>query len=230
MPDAARADLIEGAALALLEAGGPSAVTTRAVAEAAGTQPTAIYRAYGDMDGLMDAVLRRGFDAYVTAKVERPQHPDPVEDLRAGWDLHVRFGLEHPHVYVALYGALHDGKVPEAAARGEEILRGMMQRAAAAGRLRVDVEQAIATVHAAGVGVVLTSLARAPEQRDPDLSTRVRESVLAAITDVPVVERSGRAGFAVGLAATLHDGPPVLSTAEARLLREWLARLAGDQA
>lgn len=227
MPEPSRTDLIEQAALTLLEEGGPAAVTTRAVAEAAGTQPTAIYRTYGDMDGLMQAVLRRGFDAYVTAKVDRPRHEDPVEDLRAGWDLHVAFGMDHPHVYVALYGALHDGTVPEAAARGEEILRGMVERVAAEGRLRVGVEAAVATMHAAGVGVVLSTLARPPERRDPDLSVRVREAVLAALTDEPVAGGSGRAAFAVGLAATLHDGPSVLSAAEARLLREWLERLAG---
>ena len=46
------------AAADLLQSGGIDAVSTRAVAAAAGVQPPAIYRQFGDKDGLLDAVAR----------------------------------------------------------------------------------------------------------------------------------------------------------------------------
>ncbi len=46
------------AAADLLKSGGIDAVSTRAVAAAAGVQPPAIYRQFGDKDGLLDATAR----------------------------------------------------------------------------------------------------------------------------------------------------------------------------
>src|ERR1700677_3669653 len=57
MPDTkTRENLVEVAARLLREQGA-AAVTTRAVALAAGVQAPAIYRLFGDKDGLLDAVL-----------------------------------------------------------------------------------------------------------------------------------------------------------------------------
>ncbi|WP_345147417.1 hypothetical protein [Nonomuraea rubra] len=40
-------------------------------------------------------MLDHGFTQYV----QPPQaSSDPVDDLRQGWDRHVRFGLDHPHL------------------------------------------------------------------------------------------------------------------------------------
>ena len=58
MPDDVR-DRIVDAASALLASGGPSAVTTRAVAADAGVQAPTIYRQFGDKDGLLQAVAER---------------------------------------------------------------------------------------------------------------------------------------------------------------------------
>jgi len=46
------------AAAELLTKGGLDAVSTRAVSAAAGVQPPAIYRRFGDMQGLLDAAAR----------------------------------------------------------------------------------------------------------------------------------------------------------------------------
>ncbi|HEY8547325.1 MAG TPA: TetR/AcrR family transcriptional regulator [Acidimicrobiales bacterium] len=221
-----RAARIETAALELLERGGPDAVTTRAVAEAAGTQPMAIYRMYGDMDGLLDAVLERGFDTYLDAKRNRPRLDDPVDDLRAGWDLNVGFGLEHPHLYTAMHSSPDPSRVPAAVAKGALILDEMVERVAKAGRLRTSVRQAADMIRAAGVGTTLSLIATDPDRRDPELSTRLREAVLAAVTTEAPAEPPDRARHAAALAATVDDGPAVLTDAESLLLREWLARLS----
>src|SRR3954452_18482594 len=90
------------AAAALLADGGRDAVTTRAVAAAAGVQAPTIYRLFGDKTGLLDAVAEHGFQAYLGGKAA--PDGDPVECLRAGWDLHVGFGLANPGLYALMYG------------------------------------------------------------------------------------------------------------------------------
>ena len=223
---------IEHAALRLLETGGPSAVTTRAVSAAAGVQAVAIYRAYGDMDGLIEAAVDRGFAQYLQAKTERVRHEDPVDDLRQGWDLHVGFGLAHPHVYALMYGRPDTRAPGRAASQAHDILLGLVDGIARAGRLTTDVPSAARAVHAAGRGVTLTLIEAAGPERDGQLSHRVREALLAALThddarhDAPPARL--RATYAAALAATADDGPAALTDAETALLREWLGRLASQ--
>src|SRR5213082_3591627 len=80
------------AAAGLLAQGGREAVTTRAVSAAAGVQAPTLYRQFGDMRGLLNAVARETLAAYVRDKAAQEPGDDPVEDLRRGWDLHVAFG------------------------------------------------------------------------------------------------------------------------------------------
>src|SRR5437660_5036181 len=87
------------AAAELLEAGGPDAISTRAVAAAAGVQPPTIYRLFGDKQGLLDVVAAHGFASYLATKTIREPTGDPVADLRAGWDEHVELGLAKPALY-----------------------------------------------------------------------------------------------------------------------------------
>jgi AcrR family transcriptional regulator len=91
------------AAIQLLEREGRDAVTTRAVAVAAGLQPPAIYRLFGDKNGLLDAVAEHGFAVFLASKKVDPEPPDPVEDLREGWNLAVEFGLTNPALYALMF-------------------------------------------------------------------------------------------------------------------------------
>src|SRR5688500_8578642 len=130
-------DRIVRAAAGLLAKGGREAVSTRAVAAAAGVQAPTIYRQLGDMRGLLDEVASHGFSAYLREKTMRKRAEDPVEDLRRGWDLHVGFGLANPAFYALMYGDPKPGTEPTAAKEAAEILRGLVRRVAEAGRLRV---------------------------------------------------------------------------------------------
>ena len=38
--------------------------------------------------------------------------PIPLADLRAGWDLHVEFGLSHPAIYLLMYASLDPAEIP----------------------------------------------------------------------------------------------------------------------
>src|ERR687894_233566 len=97
-------DRIVRAAAELLAEGGREAVSTRAVAAAAGVQAPTIYRQFGDMRGLLDAVASDGFSTYLGRKMTRERAADPIDDLRGGWNLHVEFGLENPALYTLMYG------------------------------------------------------------------------------------------------------------------------------
>ncbi|MET8876979.1 TetR/AcrR family transcriptional regulator [Nocardia sp. NPDC004604] len=215
------------AAINLLMRGGRDAVTTRAVADAAGLQPPAIYRLFGDKDGLLDAVAAHGFAAFLATKHVDPEPPDPIEDLRAGWDVAVEFGLANPALFTLMY--TEPARTTSAAFKaGMEILMGRIRRLAAGGWLRVDEELAAQIIHATARGAVLTWLSLPQNQRNPALLTTLRESMVAAVTNQqPAVQDSGPAGAARALRAALPEQTN-LTSAEQRLLREWLNRLAAD--
>ena len=77
MRDATRERIVETAA-SLLADGGREAVTTRAVATAAGVQPPTIYRLFGDKVGLLDAVTEHGFQAYLATRGSRAPTRSPT--------------------------------------------------------------------------------------------------------------------------------------------------------
>jgi AcrR family transcriptional regulator len=226
--DEARARIIAAAA-EILAGGGREALTTRAAAAAAGVQAPTIYRLFGDKSGLVDAVAEHGFAAYLAEKEIRAPGPDPVTDLRAGWDLHVGFGLANPALYALMYGDPRPGVRSRAAAAAEQILEEHIRRIAIAGRLRVSEKMAADLVHASGCGTVLTLLAMPGDRRDPGLPEAAREAVIAAITtESPALDSPGPAAAAIALGAALPDAT-VLTGGERRLLKEWLDRLAASR-
>ena len=163
-------------AIALLSSGGRDAVTTRAVSDAAGVQAPAIYRLFGDKQGLLDAVAEHGFTAYLKEKKHRATGSDPVEALRAGWDAHVEFGLSYPAIYLLMYAEPRPGAESPAAAASYRILREHIRRVAAVGRLRFSEEQAADLFHASGCGTVLTLLSKAEGNQDRRLLEIAREA------------------------------------------------------
>lgn len=217
-----RANLVAVAARLLREQG-HAAVTTRAVAQAAGVQAPTIYRLFGDKDGLLDAVAEHAVATYVAGKAQVAASGDPLADLRAGWDAHVGFGLANP----ALFGLLTDparGTRSPAAAAGLEVLRARVHRVAATGRLRVPERRAVELIHAAGTGAVLTLLALPPADRDLGLADAMYEAVLRAIlTDAPVPGDDGATASAVAFRTVVPELPGLTGT-ERALLSEWLDR------
>jgi AcrR family transcriptional regulator len=221
--DEVRARILE-ATLQLIDAGGRDAATTRAIAAAAGVQAPTIYRLFGDKRGLLDAVAEHALSAYVAEKAARAPHPDPVEDLRSGWDLHVAFGLAHPGLFAIMSG--EPRATSPANALGLEILRRRVRNIARAGRLRVSEERAVDLLRAMGVGTVSTLVSEPEGERDPALSAAVREAAVSAITGA-ALGRTGRGASAA--AATLRaslDETAVLSAGERHLLEELLDRIA----
>ncbi len=222
------------AATQLLAQSGREAVSSRAVSAAAGVQAPTIYRQFGDMQGLLDAVARETLARYVAEEATFDPTDDPAQDLRRGWDIHVAFGLANPAVYGLMYGNRVALPATQAAHDGLEILQGLISRVAQAGRLRISVPRATQLIAAAGQGVTLELIATPPQARDPQLATAMREAVMSAVlTAQAPVDSSGKqpgpqrvAARAVALQAVLAEAPDVLSVAERQLLEEWLERLA----
>ncbi|WP_089324392.1 TetR/AcrR family transcriptional regulator [Actinomadura meyerae] len=209
----------------LLAEGGREAVSTRAIAAAAGVQAPTIYRLFGDKQGLLDAVAAAGFAAYLSGKSAPEPAADPVDDLRAGWDEHLAFGLANPALYLLMCEP-RPGAAPPAALAGIEILAARVRRIAAAGRLRVAEDRAVRLVHAAGSGTTIALIAMPEGERDMELSVLAREAVIAAITtDAPAPAEAGPVAAAVALRAALPRAG-ALSEGERGLMREWLDRIA----
>ena len=234
VPSANHRERILKAAMVLLAKGGRDALTTRAVAEAARVQPPILYRLFNDKAGLLNAVAEYGFGVYMTKKRLPVMTEDPIESLRAGWRLHIQFGLTNPELYLLMYADPHPGTESWAAERSHRLLRDHMQRVAAAGRLRVSEERAAHLFHAAACGIVMMLLGMTGEQRDMSLSDTACDAALAAIvTDqsilpAPTVAMAATTlrALVTGVAEAHPSEPNVFTEAERALLIEWLDRLA----
>lgn len=224
------------AAAELLAEGGTEAVSTRAVSARAGVQAPTLYRLFGDKQGMLDALVSYGFARYLADKAathrrDGTANAHPVEVLRRGWDLHVEFGVTQPALYTLMYGTVLQ---PAARKEAYQKLLDLMEQVAAAGALRVPADIAALMIQSAGVGVTLTLIASPDLAGSPagaDLSSRVRDAMLAAITVDPADQ--GRdatpddlATSALALDAIVSERPDVLSEGETALLHEWLRRLA----
>ncbi|MET8359071.1 TetR/AcrR family transcriptional regulator [Micromonospora sp. NPDC005171] len=222
--DDVRAGIV-AAATRLLREKGANAVTTRAVAQAAGVQAPTIYRLFGDKDGLIDAVAEHVMASYVSGKsiAADAATGDPVADLRSGWRAHVEFGLTNPELY-ALIATRGSGAPSPATVAGLDVLRRRVRRLAAAGLLRVDEERALLMIHSAGNGTVLTLLGMPTDQRDLGLGEAMLEAVLTSIlATTPATPDTTTNAVAVTFATVLPDLPG-LTDAERALMAEWLHR------
>jgi len=220
-------DRILLAAERLLAEGGPEAVATRTVSAAAGVQAPAIYRIFGDKQGLLDEVTRAGFERYLDSEATPEPSSGPLEDLRVGWDQHVGFALANPYLYALVYGDPDRLRDSPTAAAAQAVVAAKVHRLAAEGLLGVNEERATQILLAAGCGTALTLIGSPPESRDPSLSSAVREACIAAITtDTPAAPpaSTGRVGAAVALRADL-DVAQEFSPGEKALMTEWLTRI-----
>ncbi|MFC0674884.1 TetR/AcrR family transcriptional regulator [Brachybacterium hainanense] len=197
----------------------------RAVCDAVGVKMPTLYHFFGSKQGLVDAVVERGFDLYLGQKEAMETSGDPIQDIRAGWDAHVAFGIANPGFYTLMYGTVSPGHSPAAQARPSEILRGLTARAEEQGRLVVPSAQAAAHVLVTNIGVTLRQIVLA--RPDPELSRAVREGTIAAITGTSPGADGPRRDALTEVTELAAAHPSVLGAAETRLLVEWLRRLGG---
>jgi AcrR family transcriptional regulator len=197
----------------------------REVCDRVGVRMPTLYHFFGNKQGLVDAVVERGFDLYLAEKGAAEPSGDPIVDLRDGWDAHVRFGLANPGFYTLMYGKVRPGYAPAAQARPTELLRGLTERAAAQGLLVVSPDQAAAHVLATNIGVTLRQIIQG--RPDPELSAAVRDAVLAGITGAGTASTDDRDAV-LRVARLASTDPSTLGKTETSLLVEWLHRLLAE--
>ncbi len=94
------------AAEAVLAAAGPGGLTVRAVAAQAGIAPMGVYNRLGGKDGLIDALLIKGFDRLrdtVERGLEPAAGPDMLARFYACGHSYREFALANPHFYAIMF-------------------------------------------------------------------------------------------------------------------------------
>jgi len=134
-------DAVVGAALRLLAGDGPTALTVRGLAAEAGIAPMGIYNHFGDKNGVIDVVVRRGFEALTQSVSVGLDINDPVEGLRSGLGAYRKFALDNRTTYCVMFlraipnFAPTDETLGVAEGSFAVLIRGV-ERAIAAGDLR----------------------------------------------------------------------------------------------
>src|SRR5215468_6194497 len=91
------------AAEAVLVRDGPGGLTVRAVAAEAGIAPMGVYSRLGGKEGLVDALLIRGFDRLRAALEAAGAEQDPLQRLRGCGRRYRQFALANPHFYAIMF-------------------------------------------------------------------------------------------------------------------------------
>lgn len=93
-------DAVLDAAEALLAAGGPEAVSVRAVAAAVGESTRVVYSQFASMAALMGSLGARGFQMVADLVNQAPTTDSPLDDLiEVGVGAFRRFAIEYPHLF-----------------------------------------------------------------------------------------------------------------------------------
>jgi AcrR family transcriptional regulator len=160
------------AAETVLVRDGPAGLTVRAVAAQAGIAPMGVYNRLGGKDGLINALLIRGFDRLGAAIMVR----DATDELAR---IHVcglryrDFALANPHLYAIMFeGAVaradKPDEVAEHAVAAFGVLVAAVELAAAASRIEApDATEAAQQVWSAVHGAVTLELRGLIQTPDP---------------------------------------------------------------
>jgi AcrR family transcriptional regulator len=151
---------------AVLVRDGPGGLTVRAVAAEAGIAPMGVYNRLGGKEGLVDALLIKGFDrlrATVEPVMEPAAESDMLARLLAGSLRYREFALANPHLYAIMFeGAIpreHDNpEVKEHARAAFGALVRAVELAVAAGAISADPVEAAQQVWSALHGAVALEL------------------------------------------------------------------------
>ena len=144
-------DALLRAAESLLERGGPDAVTTRAVCDAAKVGAPTLYHHYGDKNGLLDALVAKGVKTFLKRKQAVADTVDARADLVSGWQDFIGFALERPQLFRLMVQRVGDN--PQILDAAMERTDARLIRLANEGRLTTDVPFARRSLLALSNGV-----------------------------------------------------------------------------
>jgi AcrR family transcriptional regulator len=131
------------AALRLLAGEGPTALTARRLADAAGTSPAAVYELFGDKAGVLRAVFFSGFERLAEALGPPDPHAEGLDELLTLAQRYRAFIVAHPALSAIMFSrpfASFD-PAPEEQAAGAAVRKRIVAAVKAAiksGRLQGD--------------------------------------------------------------------------------------------
>ena len=183
--------ILDAADALLVASGSEDDVSIRAVADAVGLTPAAIYRHFPDKETLLFAVCARHFDR-ITDDVAVPalaSTEDPVEALRRLAEAYIRFGVEEPEHYRIMFMRRQDHEPAQYAA--ERVLETglfgvvipVVQRCLDEGRIRPDAGDALMVswvLWMAVHGITTVAVAK-PNFPAPPLEDQIRATIDAVL-------------------------------------------------
>ncbi|MGV9454611.1 TetR/AcrR family transcriptional regulator [Streptomyces sp. NPDC003635] len=175
------------AAQELLEENGSAALSMRAVARRAGVSPTAPYRHYEDRDALVSAVAAEGYRELAGSLAAAHPSPATPDELATVAVAYVRFALDHPALFRAMFAEPCDPSSSErvsATAAISEYVRTIVRTAFP----QADPDALSTTVWALVHGLAFLHLDGKLDASTPELvDGQVRSAVRALFTVSPAM-------------------------------------------
>jgi AcrR family transcriptional regulator len=99
MAESSTAERISRAALAILEAEGPDAVSMRRVADTVGITPMAIYHHFPNREALLDTITNQQFATFLSYIEARPMRGSPETQLISAMEAYIDYAFDRPRIF-----------------------------------------------------------------------------------------------------------------------------------
>jgi AcrR family transcriptional regulator len=189
-PRSTTREAILAAAEAILARGGEDALSIRELCARVGVTAPTIYHHFGDKEGLVAEAVDACFAEFDRALADGDEPADPIDALSWEFERYVDYGASHPAHYRLLFQRRLPKPTPSALASYARLER-MVGAIAAAGRLRVPVEEAAPAFWAAAHGVTTLVIAGFLPKSAAAVQ-HVRAALVAHLTTPP--PRAARGG------------------------------------
>ncbi len=200
-------EALVAAAVELIGQFGPRGFSMSQACRAAAVSPSALYRHFASKEALLAEVARRGFVGLAAACDPRTAAPLPSAAAAAGrlvelGRAYVRYAVEHPAVFRAMFGSgIDKAAFPDLAAAGDAAAAGLaaeVARARAAGGIRRgDPAGAAAALWSVAHGVAMLRVDDPDGHHGPGDVDAVLRTVVAGLRAEPAAvakPRRPRAG------------------------------------
>ncbi|MFF8564595.1 TetR/AcrR family transcriptional regulator [Streptomyces albidoflavus] len=181
------------AARELLEEDGSAGLSLRAVARRAGVSATAPYRHYADREALVSAVAAEGYRELAGHLAEAHPAPSTPEELAAAAVAYVRFALDHPALFRAMFAEPCDPADEERVA-ATAVISEYVRAIVRATFPDVDAEALSTTVWALVHGLAFLHLDGKLDSSTPEVvAAQVTTAVHAAFDAFPSIRTASQA-------------------------------------
>ncbi len=174
-----RTKILEAAEKVLQDIGRDE-LSIRKVADKAGVQAPTIYRIFEDKQGLLNSLAEQGFKRYMATELPSSSK-SLVDDLRIGWDFHVKFGAKNPDLYEIMYGDVYAGQFTPAARIAHKGFTDLLLKLDDADLLCVSKKEAMFVAFSTASGAVRSILSLPDFSEVETYSQNLRETMVQSI-------------------------------------------------